>query len=490
MSFINHPDKIPDTPSKIKEYFHGRYRPNAKAMTIWPDIKIGFNTEEDSFFEDCSALLGEKGEFGLYKKDIQAEETEEVGFLLFSTQQHDKKRLRTAIIKRTEETYKFKPELSLRWRKVMDPTTMRKGQGKAKSNEKPIKALYIEVIKGTGTKISRSLAKMYSTTLANPPDMEKMRFIPSPQYAQNIGIHEKYSELISRQSWFLKFTSRMTSYEIAHLDIPSDKLRCTMRQMIMEMKNRHNKPLFLTVDKAWSGGVIFTFPKQYEDDASNRIADIGSYLHFKEKSDYVLIKNFTPEAAQRALDSPWNEKEQRAISTLDNFLDDAIKECDNIEWMKRPTVEIELPVSIQQNNNTDDREYNIQPGLFNHAPDDDASLNTFGNHSGVQKNQYNGRNDENKIPPVTPPKLHVNNKYNNKQIEMDELTFDDSITMDTMNSRMTALEEGLDQVKNLSNQVENLLRVLGKGGVMPGLATLQQGPKDPPVSEKEQGDMP
>ena len=119
-------------------------------------------------------------------------------------------------------------------------------------------------------------------------------------------------------------------------------------------------------------------------------------------------------------------KEQRAISTLDNFLDDAIKECDNIEWMKRPTVEIELPASIQQNNNTDDREYNIQPGLFNHAPDDDASLNTFGNHSGVQKNQYNGRNDENKIPPVTPPKLHVNNKYNNKHIEMDELTFDDT----------------------------------------------------------------
>ena len=86
--------------------------------------------------------------------------------------------------------------------------------------------------------------------------------------------------------------------------------------------------------------------------------------------------------------------------------------------------------------------------------------------------------------------MNINNRYTNKHIEMDELTFDDSITMDTMNSRMTALEEGLDQVKNLSNQVEILLQVLGKGGAMPGLAALQQNPKDPPVSEKKQGDMP
>ena len=51
MSFINHPDQIPETPSKIKEFFHGRYRPNAKAMTIWPDIKVGFNIPEDIFLK-------------------------------------------------------------------------------------------------------------------------------------------------------------------------------------------------------------------------------------------------------------------------------------------------------------------------------------------------------------------------------------------------------------------------------------------------------
>ena len=51
MLSINYPDQIHEIPSKIKEFFHGRYRPFAKAMTIWSDIKVGFNIPEDIFLE-------------------------------------------------------------------------------------------------------------------------------------------------------------------------------------------------------------------------------------------------------------------------------------------------------------------------------------------------------------------------------------------------------------------------------------------------------
>ena len=92
-----------------------------------------------------------------------------------------------------------------------------------------------------------------------------MRFIPSPQYIQNTGIFERYSELISRQSWFLMFSGQMTSFELINLDVKASDLRCTLRVMIMEMKNRHGKQLFLSVDESWNGGIVFTFPKQYEE---------------------------------------------------------------------------------------------------------------------------------------------------------------------------------------------------------------------------------
>ena len=82
--------------------------------------------------------------------------------------------------------------------------------------------------------------------------------------------------------------------------------------------------------------IAFTFPRKYEDEARNRIADMGSYLHFHEKSDHILIKHFTPEAAGQILESPWSKKEQRDISTLDKFLDKTIQECDDMDWMDKP----------------------------------------------------------------------------------------------------------------------------------------------------------
>ena len=135
------------------------------------------------------------------------------------------------------------------------------------------------------------------------------------------------------------------------------------------MKNRHKKTLFLTVDVSWNGGIVFTFPAQYEDDARDRIADLGPFLHFKA-GDTILIKHFTPEAAVRALDATWDEKLGRAVSKLQGDLDNILKDCDELEWMKYP----QHTKHVILNTPADD-EYAIKPGLFNQPPDDDKSLN-------------------------------------------------------------------------------------------------------------------
>ena len=207
---------------------------------------------------------------------------------------------------------------------------------------------------------------------------------------------------------------------------------------------------------------------------------MGSYLHFHEKSDHILIKHFTPEAAGRILESPWSEKEQRAVSTLDKCLDKTIRECDDMDWMDKPEVEIELPPDIAQTNPKEHNTHHTRPGLFNHAPDDDKSLQTFGAHSAAQQASQTQQTRQ----PITPPRPKADTHYNMNSLDNGELTLDDDITIE---SRMKAVEVGLQQVNTLSTQFEQLIQLLGQGGATPGLAELLQHPTDAPASTEEQG---
>ena len=362
--------------------------------------------------------------------------------------------------------------------------TFRGKRGSKKDNfengDKPTQALYIEVIKGTAAPIIKSISRMYSKTLCNYPDNEKMRFIPSPTYIQNTYIHERYSELISRQNWFLMYSKNMTSFEINDLDTKASQLPKSLRHYLMEMKNRQNKPLFLTVDAGWNGGIVFTFPAQYEDDARDRIADLGPYLHFIA-GDMILIKHFNPGAAAQALDTPWDPKLGRAVSTPQGDLEEILKECDEEEWMKHTGPKekfiIDSPV---------DDEYIIKPGLFNHPPDDDQSLNTFGNHSNLGNATSTSPNKTTKNRPnIRPDQRNINN-----DIDLEELTVDDNATMSSITSRLTHLEESLKDVDKLNGTIESLLKILKPAEGKPGLAELHNGCNNTPDPLEGEGDVP
>lgn len=91
--YLKLPVKLPETPSKMQEFFFGRYRPGTSSTTIWPDVRIGFNIDPETFFSDAKSLLEDKGNYGIYKKEIQAAETADAGFFLFSHVYQDRARL-------------------------------------------------------------------------------------------------------------------------------------------------------------------------------------------------------------------------------------------------------------------------------------------------------------------------------------------------------------------------------------------------------------
>lgn len=453
-SYINRPTQIPETPSKIREFFFGRYRPKRESQTIWMEIKIGINSEPDNFFEDARCLLVDKPgqEDCIYKKDLQAEVTSEIGFFLFSNQWQDRKRLTASIKKKVQEDLKFTPEFTLKWKKAFDPTIKRgKMEDKlAHKKQDEVKAIYIEVIGGQEETISRAVSKIYSSTKKTYLDGEKMRFIPSPKFTQNSGLHVKYSDIIQRQSWYLKGIQRATTFELTNLDHKPSELKKSAREIIMAMVTENGQQMFTSVDKSWDNGTVLTFPVMYATEARNRIADLGPFLHF-HYGDIALVRYFTPEAAQRACESPWNEQEGRAISKVDEEFDEILRDCSEIDWLKAP-MDGKAVVEFTT-------QANISQPIFNHIPNDDKSLETFGNETTESTRSGQKR--------TTPVDMTINNPTMKKQkkdkvrqedMETEELTDDDN-TIDTMMSKISTLESGLE---GLQSQMASMLSLLTK----------------------------
>ena len=146
----------------------------------------------------------------------------------------------------------------------------------------------------------------------------------------------------------------------------------TLREFIMNMKTRDGNPIFTSVDFSFVGVcVLFIFPKAYEDETQNRIADLPSYAFFKCGLCF-LQKYFTPEAYERAEEAPWNEEGGRAVSKLGEEFDNILKDCAGLSWLK-DAVENQETHEEQNQERTKKK-----PALFNARPNYESSLETFG----------------------------------------------------------------------------------------------------------------
>ena len=103
---ITKAEQIPQVLSKMKEYFDGNYHPSIQASTAWCEVKIGFNVDKETMFDDVKYLLKEHGDFAFYAKTIQYQKVTCFGYLLFSTWTMDKKRVMESLEVCCEEEFK------------------------------------------------------------------------------------------------------------------------------------------------------------------------------------------------------------------------------------------------------------------------------------------------------------------------------------------------------------------------------------------------
>ena len=170
----------------------------------------------------------------------------------------------------------------------------------------------VEVIEGCESSISRALSKMYSSTLENYPDMEKIRFLPTPKYIQNSSTISILGEIMNRQGWYTQRTSTKISWEILELEIITKGLSKSLGETIIDMKTKKKQTLFIMLA---THGIITLFTlyiQLYENESRNCIADLASFVSFTYGSR-AFRKYFTRDAALRALESSWDEAQGCAL---------------------------------------------------------------------------------------------------------------------------------------------------------------------------------
>jgi len=114
--------------------------------------------------------------------------------------------------------------------------------------------------------------------------------------------------------------SRSMIYNIKEVDSPMPELeKKTIRDLIMEVKHPMNQleGAVLSIDsKEWGndkGSLYMSFPKVYESELADTPTYMTAIRYHKQHGNAVLRK-FTPEGVDHALDTKWDKENQHQIS--------------------------------------------------------------------------------------------------------------------------------------------------------------------------------
>ena len=265
-----------DVPSRLDDLliFHPKIyagRPQQQNIT-YVKVHIGHEEKFESINTDIKYWLM-SGNHGLYYNMLQAETTEKIGWLLYSTKSIDAGAL-------AEDLYdKFEIQVGLRWMTIDAGT-----KGKM-PNDKKVFALHVEAIRSEKNTVKKALLKLYSrTSWANSNDLPngvRLRFVTLRREATSTHSITKLDRLRHRQKGFLAATIRSEpNWDILHLDWRLRDKTPTLREMIMNIKSAtHETTLFLSVDLDWmKSGFVFQYLPELQEEAASMTRTLYPYL--------------------------------------------------------------------------------------------------------------------------------------------------------------------------------------------------------------------
>ena len=321
---------IPHEQGDILKFFPG-IKPDKKGGMKYCRVMIAYTRGWDNLMSNVSWWLDQE-RHGLWKRQIQYEKVETLGWLLYSHRGLEEDHLKEVILQKTDI------EVGLRYRAVRigayDPN---------RKKEDMVMATHIEVAAHEYEDADKIIGGYYSASSTNFPSNIRMRLVPTFETLGNRDSREKARHLAAKQlAWTSNIKSTRT-WEIATLDRTCSQNNMTLREMILAVPHptKHTQ-LFHGVARGFrNDSVLLTYVPQYESEAQMMIAGLLPYL--KGKHGHWVTKEFTESAVRRADEAIW-DKEKNMVVTKNDTRIDALDEADGDLDLttEHQTVEIEM----------------------------------------------------------------------------------------------------------------------------------------------------
>lgn len=277
-------DKADDVPSDLRKFkiFTKKIwaaKPDVAATTYF-QLWVGHDFDIKDIRFNMQDWL-RQGQHGVYVDMLQADDSVDVGWLLYSTQTMDAGALADEIME------VIKPDkIGLRWKKIET------GSNKKVSASKVVKALNVEGSMRQKASILHKLHQYLGSTnkpIEQYPNQIRLRFVKNKADTVNPTEKSKIDKLRDRQKLFTRDILTSTTFDIIQLDYARQRNNPTLRQMIMSIKSKShpNTPLFHSVDLDWKGeGYAFQFSPDMGEEAACITYTLLPYLeHFYPDAD-------------------------------------------------------------------------------------------------------------------------------------------------------------------------------------------------------------
>ena len=442
-------DDVPTTVTKLRKYLKKFYvgKPNMETTT-YPGIYLGHNNTFDELRESLQDWL-ETGGHAMFYMMLQAEDSTEIGWLLYTTREMN------AGAMADEIGDLVGVQVGLRW-KVIDINV----KGKIPDSQK-VNALVVEVETEYRWESQQSLIKYFGRhrkDICKYPNGVRVRFVKNRRDALNASERGKLDRLRSHQQLFLSKIQSYETWDILQLDYSSGPAGThTLRQMIMGLTVDEDTPLFHNVDLDWKGvGYVFQFSPELKAQAECTIHTLLPLLQHHYPNSGIQ-SNFTQRAIDRCKTMVYDEDTGTVIDpTVEqsmNFLDEET-----------------LPgFSLDMSMLTQSTQAESRPSITTGFPSATDSVSTLGQKQRVSKVNPS---------PLTIPSPSTSVRNDDQSI----VSTTSAITIETIQTVETQLHTLQQQVASTDSKFTTIMELLRQGNGIPQQTEQQDGTSRNPVT--------
>ena len=370
---LHKPSDFTPRPSELEKYFP-RIFFKEEGFTWYSGVRLIHAIPVPDLRQDMIRWLKREGH-GLFERMLQAADTTEIGWLVYSTWQMEAPVLAQAI----EETINM--SVGLRWKQVST------GSREKLPPDQQVKALHVEVALENRVAAQRALLAVYGRkTRGQYPNGIRLRFSLPIHAAHNLNAKAKLERLRARQQVWTNTYEKGFSWEITQLDHPISKHAPSLRQALLSLMSATNPkfPLFHSVDRSTyrESGICFQFLPQFAEEARMTISNLVPLM--KHKYGPSALSVFSPSAVERMEGCQWDPNSGTVIGKYDDeitYLDeeDPMKEYVSSKQSKSMPNSINTGTTEVSSANrtpiTDPTSLSLLPIM------DDDSVSTLGNNT-------------------------------------------------------------------------------------------------------------